>query len=452
MRYLVTIRTEGHLPDVPMPEMNLTRRRTLRGVGAAGLVGVAGNAFVSVGGAQETPQEQGSALRVAHASPDTPAVDVRVQEAGAAGGTPGAGGGGETPAGDGGEPLVEGLEFRGVSDYQEVEPGTYRVQVVAIEASGLLEEIFGGGEEQVIYEDEVEVEEGTTHTAVAFGELARSDAGGTAGTPPGGETPEAETPGVGGTTPTPGGATGDGEALVEGLAFGEHEYVELQPGDYTLEFRESQAAGGLGGGTTPGGGETTPGAGTGGGGDGQAFQVAVLEDELSVTGAGTTGDVATPAGGETPEDGEGTPDGGEETALLRIFHAVPDVDAVDVVTVEDGGDGGILGGGEETPEEGTPDGGGGGEDGALQADISPEGGVVYSGFALGYADPEAAAAGDEGTPEEETPGEGTPTEDGITESPQGEEFEFVTVEDARDGERADGGTGGGLLSMAAQDA
>ena len=156
-----------------------------------------------------------------------------------------------------------------------------------------------------------------------------------------------------------------------------------------------------------------------------------------------------------------------------MFNAVPDVNAVTVVAVEGGG--GLFGGGggdqgDTATATATDDGVGAGDGTATEtgtpeapqrveeASISPEAGVVYSGFAAGYFDPQAVAI--QGSQPDDSGGDGvgtaTPTDgptggdggtpsDDIIEDIRNRDFEFVTVRDASDGERADGGTGGGLL-------
>ncbi|MFC7195832.1 hypothetical protein ACFQL4_16350 [Halosimplex aquaticum] len=129
-------------------------------------------------------------------------------------------------------------------------------------------------------------------------------------------------------------------------------------------------------------------------------------------------------------------------------------------------DGGIGGGDEQTPTAGAEtETETGGEVPPREAEVSLEAGTVYTGFAMGYFDPEAAEtaqptatdAGDGagvetetdggvGAGQTETPTATTPTATGTTDqiAEEGaEEFQFVTVEDASGGERADGGTGGG---------
>jgi len=566
-------------------ETNITRRRAVQGIGAIGVAGIVGNTVVSTSEGVGAVQEDQAALRVAHTSPDAPTVEVRadpVETADTETGTEtdtgtgtetDTGTGTETDTGTGTEtgtqtgtedgedgPLIEDLGFGEVSDYQAVDPGTYQVQVVATEQTGLIEEIFGpgGDQEQVVYDDELALEAGTTYTAVVFGELAQTDgvgggetpAGETPtdgttptdgeGTPVGGETPTDDEGTPGGETPTEGEETPgeetptDGETptdsdevLVDQLAYGDSDSFEVEAGEYTLEFRESEAA------VTGMSDESERG-----------FRVEILEDDLSAPGEGTTAgedgtptpgsptdEADTPTGEETPADegtptdgtetpvgggtptdegtpmGEGTPEAGEtpggtELSRMRVFHAVPDVGAITIVAVED--EGGPFGGEdgaennqtettaqdgtvvettaqdgtvvettaqdgtvvETTAQDGTDD--GEGENGVEAADVSLEGGTVYSGFAIGYFDPEAAAGGEE-TPAGETPTEETPTAEGtatdggatpagspttagedggVTSGGRAEEFQLVTVETSTDGERADGGTDGGILPNA----
>ncbi|WP_274323223.1 hypothetical protein [Halosimplex aquaticum] len=545
----------------------MTRRRLIQGVGALGVAGVAGNALVSANDGAAAVQEDQAALRVAHAAPDTPSIAVTLRPAdGGAGGatTDGGTGTATTVGGDG--PLVEGLEFSNVSSYNEVEPGTYQLRVIATESTGFLEGIFGDAEKRVIYDDEVELQAGTTYTAVAYGTLRASDlgdspsgtetpgAGGetetdagvgaetpteTAQTPTddegviGEETPtdETDTPGIGEETETDAGGTGgDGQVVIDRISYGEHQTFTLDAGDYTLRFREPSAGeedtGGTGEATptetdalgaeeTPTDDAATPtdGGTTGsedGSGSDRAFTVDLLEDDLSAPGDSAAGGEGTTAGAETPTDdagvigqetetpgesptGGGTATDGASKTRLTVFHAVVDIDVMEVVAVEDDGDGGgglFGGGGQETEtqtgaqtqtptddggigggDEQTPTAGAetetetGGEVPPREAEVSLEAGTVYTGFAMGYFDPEAAEtaqptatdAGDGagvetetdggvGAGQTETPTATTPTATGTTDqiAEEGaEEFQFVTVEDASGGERADGGTGGG---------
>jgi hypothetical protein len=246
-------------------------------------------------------------------------------------------------------------------------------------------------------------------------------------------------------------------------------------------------------------------AGSPGTADEKAFQVALLEDELSVSGTagmdtdtavGTDdnetvatdgGDAADGAGDNETVGGDAATDGGAEgTSRLRIFHAVVDVDALTVSAVDaedgageagDGADGDPVGnetagdaGDDTLGGDGANETNGAGDVGAdadpNEAQLSTEAGAVYSGLAVGYFDPEAAAmadGGDAGVGGNETAGgddggnglldgdnetgangtEGDAAgEDGVTEDVAGKQFEFVTVKDAQDGERTDGGSGG----------
>ncbi|WP_167768556.1 DUF4397 domain-containing protein [Haloarcula amylovorans] len=432
-----------------MTDHNVTRRRVVQGAGAFGVAGVVGSSVVTAQQQTETTQENSAALRVAHASPDAPSIEVRLD----------------------GETAIDGVSFRNVSSYNEVDPGTYQLQVVATEQGflgGVLDDLFGDseGEGTVLFDQEVTLESGTTYTAVGFGEVARGPTttesdGGTGTETDGGigeTTTETETASGLEEAPTDEGAgdqsgssaAASGETLVEGLSFGEHDTFEVGAGEYSLVIEESSEAGLTDGGTVgeQTGTETEDGFGeesTPSEGDqsNRGFQVSLLEDDLSAP--------------------------GEETARVRVFHAVPDVDSVTVsvsseaTSTEQGGtDGGTATPGESggtetdtgtTTEGGQTDGGTGavGEN-ARQATVSVDGGAVYSGFALGYFDPDTAAAAEaqtgtetDGTPAEtateRTPG-GTGTEDGVsTRDPSGEEFELVVVQDAQEGERSDGGTG-----------
>ncbi|WP_459194837.1 DUF4397 domain-containing protein [Halosimplex sp. J119] len=529
---------------------NVTRRRLIQGVGALGVAGVAGNALVSANDGSRAVQEDEAALRVAHASPDTPSVAVALESVDDATGTADDGDGTGTATEDGDEPLIEGLQFSDVSDYSELDPGTYQLQITATENTGFLEGIFSEEEEQVIYDEEVELEGGTTYTAVAYGKLAEAGLGDTStetDTPGIGEetetddgagvtTDEADTPtdsdesgnddGVlGGETETDAGGTDGDQVVVDSLEYGDAETFELEAGEYTLGFRETSASGdsvgeetetddGVGAGTetetdSAGIGDETETDATGSEQESRAFEVAVLEDDVSAPGddSGDTVDAETPGetdtetadgmigqgnetGTESPVGQETETDAGSDMTRIRVFHAVLDVDALEITAVESGDGGGLFGGGGDDGNEtetATEAGGGvGGEtetetDGGVgaetetptaeetdgestvqEAGISPEGGAVYSGFAMGYFYPEMVdregTPTDDGATSEETEtadggvGAGTETPtgtaegDSVAEEDAAEEFQFVTVEDAIDGERSDGGSDdGGIL-------
>ena len=115
-------------------------------------------------------------VRVIHAAPEVPAVDVAVE---------------------GGPTLFEAVEFPQATDYAEVDPGTYPIQVKA------------AGTDDVLLEASLEVEAGTIYSVAAVGGAGKDvellpivDATGTGQPPTGGIST-----GAGGTAPgtsTPG--------------------------------------------------------------------------------------------------------------------------------------------------------------------------------------------------------------------------------------------------------
>lgn len=250
-----------------MSDRTVTRRRVVQGAGILGITGLVGSTTVTAQEQTETDSQgqtgtddgETAAVRIAHASADAPNVNVRLTS---------------DPDGGDGDPTLEldGLGFGVVSNYTEVDPGTYQLEI-GVPNEGLVDQIldlFGGdgdSDETTIYSDSVTVEAGTTYTITAFGELAAGPA-----------STESDT-GTNGTTggnETTGGAGAD-EAITE------------------TEGNE-----------TTGDGVTT------GTDEGQSvdrrFQVAVLEDDLSA-----------------PEEG---------TARFRVVNTVPDAEAVTLSTVQ----------------------------------------------------------------------------------------------------------------------
>ena len=334
------------------------RRDVLKAAGTVVVVGgLAGCAQQEDNGGEEeedtmqaTAQEgQPSSFRAVHASPDAPNVDILVD----------------------GEPAVEDLGYGEVSPYVEVEPGTYQVQVTAT-----------GDPETVVFEEEVEVQEGVTKTAVAYGvttggpddgfqvDVLEDDLA-----DPGEEmsrvrlfhaSPDAGVINVV-ATQAPGGGNGppdemqqpeegqggqqQGNVVFQQLGFGEVDTQEIQAGEYTL-------------GVVP--------AGDGGGGGGQQ--------------------------NGPPEDG-GQQDGQPENGGQQQ-------------------DGQPENGGQQ--QDGQPEDGGQqqGQQPVAEFDLTTEPQTVYSAFAIGYVNPDEA--------EIENP----------------PEFEVVVTEDAQGGEQADGSAGG----------
>ncbi len=350
----------------------------------------------------EEPEDDVGAFRVAHTSPDAPNVDIYFDE----------------------QAVIEDLAFREVSPYEEVEPGTYQVQVTAADDP-----------DTVVFDEEVEVEAGVTNTAVAFGEAAGgpeneftvevleddiSDPGDDTSRvrlfhaspdaedidivvgeapeadeedeaePDEEEAPEDEEPGEGEPEQTqqedeppdddepddeepddeempddePGDEPEVGDPLFEGVGFGDSDSQELPAGDYTLEVVPAEAA---------------------------------PDDEPE----------------DEPEDDEPAPDDEEEAPEddePEDEEPEPQQQEDEPEQEEDPAE-------EEEDEEPA-------EEPVAEFELSTESQTVYSAFAVGYVNPEEAMTEEE------------------------EEFEVVTVEDAQEGERADGGTNdNGLLTL-----
>jgi len=338
------------------------RRDVLKAAGTVtllgGLAGCAGQDDVGTGSGQEgnetedddSDQRDGTgAFRVAHVSPDAPNVDIYVDE----------------------EPAIEDLGFREISPYEELDPGPYQVQVTA-----------AGDEEAVVYDEETEIEDGTTNTAIAYGEAA--------GGPENGFTVD---------------------VLEDDLS---------DPGDGMSRVRLFHAS---------------P--------DAEAVDVVTTQPPEDAAGNGQPEDAppedgqpedAPPEDGQPedapPEDGQpedappedGQPEEGQsedappseppqQGGPLFADIAFGETDTREIPAGEY-----TLGvvpanGMEQQQEDGQPD-----QEPVAEFDLSAESQSVYSAFATGYVDPAEAI---------------------IDDAP---EFEVLTVEDAQAGERADGGT------------
>jgi len=146
-------------------------------------------------------------VRVAHLSPDAPNVDVYVD----------------------GEAVLEDVAFGDVSDYLELQPGSYEVQITE-----------AGNQETVLYDDTLDVE-AANYTVAAIGEASEenqplsvevyeddlSDPGENARIRGIHAAPDAPAVDVIGAD--------SGDALFEDLAFGESQTAEAPPGSYTFE-------------------------------------------------------------------------------------------------------------------------------------------------------------------------------------------------------------------------
>ncbi|WP_227228355.1 DUF4397 domain-containing protein [Salinirubrum litoreum] len=197
-----------------------TRRNVLAGIGST--VAVAGGTGIVLAdppgdrgrGRDDDDEEDGgdeAAVRVAHASPDAPAVDVYVD----------------------GSRVIESLGFRDVTDYLELSDGEYGVQVTA-----------AGDPDTVVFDQTVELA-GEDYTAVALGEVASDD------TEFGVEVFEDENGRVfdgnarvrvvhaSPDAPAVDVTVNDGSAMLfDGVEFGESGgYVEVPAGEYAVEVR-----------------------------------------------------------------------------------------------------------------------------------------------------------------------------------------------------------------------
>ena len=333
------------------------RRDVLTTAGAVVAVGLAGCADSG----QQTDDQQGEpptetpdetqqagngeqgALRVAHASPDAPNVDIYVD----------------------GEAVIEDLSFGEVSPYAALDPGTYQVTVTAAE-----------DQDTVVFDEEIELDAGVARTAVAYGEAAGgpdtgfqielldddlTDPGEGMGrirlfhaVPDAGEVDVVVLEPPEGPDGGDGNESADGppqDVLFEGVEFGDTVSETVPAGDYTL-------------------------------------------------GVDPAGDGGQPANEPNVTQGDNTTQGGNDTQGGNTTR-----------------DGNTTQGGNNSSEQGPNREQARGP--AAEFDLEVDGQTAYTAFAIGYLDPQAV--GSEA------------------------EFDVVTVVDASEGERADGGTASGAL-------
>ncbi len=210
-------------------EHDQKRRRVLALIGGTGIATIAG----CLGGDDEDDEDESAGdddemddesagdddemddeldgtagVRAAHLSPDAPNVDVYVDD----------------------DPVLEDVPYRAVSEYLELDAGTYDVMITA------------AGDDEAVYEEELEIGDGD-YTIAALGELADvnqpfepavleddlSDPGDQARVRLVHASPDAPAVDV---------TIDDGETvLVEDAAFGDDAAFEVDPGEYTLEIR-----------------------------------------------------------------------------------------------------------------------------------------------------------------------------------------------------------------------
>jgi len=151
-------------------------------------------------------------LRVSHMSPNAPNVDVYVDDS----------------------VVLEDVPFGATSDYLELPAGDRAVEITA-----------AGDPETSVFSGDVTVEADADYTVAAIGELG--DDAGEAFRPlileddnsnPGGDTARVRAVHVSPDAPAVDiTANSTGDALFDGVAFGESDYVEVPANDYTLQIR-----------------------------------------------------------------------------------------------------------------------------------------------------------------------------------------------------------------------
>ncbi|WP_254522299.1 DUF4397 domain-containing protein [Natrinema caseinilyticum] len=188
----------------------VSRRRILQIGGGLVVVNGVGNT-VAASGDHETndqPTDTGVRTRSAHLSPDAPNIDIYVD----------------------GELIREDVSYRTVSDYRDLEPGTYTIQVVPT----------GEDLAEAVLEKTVEVDDGD-YTAAAIGEVAAENQPLEAlileddNSPVGPGTARVRVLHASPDAPAVDVVAGEnGDALFENVAFGESGYTEVPEGEYTL--------------------------------------------------------------------------------------------------------------------------------------------------------------------------------------------------------------------------
>ncbi len=334
---------------------------------------------------QDDPSDPGpdtARVRLVHASPDAPAVDVTLASTGDA--------------------LFDGLSYGNAADYVEVPAGDYTLQVRGDTP---------GNDGSVVAEFDVSLDGGNAYTAFAAGYLSPDDE--PADTPfdlqlyetEPGDTPPSGSGGVRVAHVSPNApnvdVSVDGATVIEDLAFGTLRPSTADPGLFGVRIENV---------STPGTLETTqyldvP-AGDRQVGIAAATGPTVFDGTVPV-GAGTDYTIA--AIGELGDEADqpfeplvlqdDTSDPGAGTARVRLVHASPDAPAVDVTLASTGDalfDGLSYGNAADYVEVPAGDytlqvrGDTPGNDGSVVAefDVSLAGGEVYSAFATGYLSPD----------------------------------------------------------------
>ena len=199
-----------------MTENGVSRRRIIQiGGGIVVASGVAGTTAASSDHeTNDQPVDTGFQTRVAHLSPDAPNIDIYVD----------------------GEQVREGIPYGTVTDYRDLPPGTYTIQVVPTgedPAEAVLEETVEAGDEDPTIDGllavigEVAAENQPLEALFLDDDNSPVDSG-TARIRVLHASPDAPAVDV------VAGETGD--ALFENVSFGESGYVEVPEGEYTLDI------------------------------------------------------------------------------------------------------------------------------------------------------------------------------------------------------------------------
>ncbi|WP_347550895.1 DUF4397 domain-containing protein [Pseudalkalibacillus hwajinpoensis] len=146
-------------------------------------------------------------VRVVHASPDAPSVDIYVD----------------------GKPAFKGASFKDVTDYEGLAPGEKKVQVFPSSANG---------KGKPVLEQKLTVAAGKDYTVAAIGKLANLSLLALEDQKGSGDNANIRAVHASPDAPPVDIAVKDGDALIKNLAFTQSsDYQEVAPGSYNLEVR-----------------------------------------------------------------------------------------------------------------------------------------------------------------------------------------------------------------------
>lgn len=181
---------------------NQSRRTVLKAFGIAGTAALAGESATE----SVVANERRASVRILHASPDAPAVDVFVD----------------------GNAVLEGVEFGSISNYLELDPGEHSFELAPA----------GQGRGAAVLQASASVNAATFYTVAAIGTLDQIDVAvfenDTTRLRAGHFVPDAPAVDI---------ALANGPVLFEGVEFGDvTDYLSLSPGpDYNIAVRASES-------------------------------------------------------------------------------------------------------------------------------------------------------------------------------------------------------------------